>query len=314
MPRADLWGPLTGLLTDPSIAPTLTDLIVGPHGAVWVDCANHSGMHRYHQLELCEDDCRALAVHLIRASSGRLDDAHPWADAILPLDDDTLVRIHAILSPLAHNGTTLSLRILRSTTHSLAELVSNGMMTEEQCTSLLRDLHNHRTILISGATGVGKTTLLGALVSALPTYERIICVEDTAELNLPHPQLVQLVTRQNNTEGIGGISMSTLVRQALRMRPDRIIVGEVRGDEVVDLLTALNTGHHGSLASLHANSAAEVPSRLLALALNAGMPEAAAHVSITSTLDVIVHLARDAHTGHRYVSQLWRREEETTYG
>lgn len=314
MPRADLWGPLTGLLTDPSIAPTLTDLIVGPHGAVWVDCANHSGMHRYHQLELCEDDCRTLAVHLIRASSGRLDDAHPWADAILPLDDDTLVRIHAILSPLAHNGTTLSLRILRSTTHSLSELVSNGMMTEEQCTSLLRDLHNHRTILISGATGVGKTTLLGALVSALPTYERIICVEDTAELNLPHPQLVQLVTRQNNTEGIGGIPMSTLVRQALRMRPDRIIVGEVRGDEVVDLLTALNTGHHGSLASLHANSAAEVPSRLLALALNAGMPEAAAHVSITSTLDVIVHLARDAHTGHRYVSQLWRREEETTYG
>lgn len=312
MVRADLWGPLTGILTDPDTAPTLTDLIVGPQGAIWIDCANRPGLHRYHQAELCEEDCRALAVHLIHAAGGRLDDAHPWADATLPLTDHTTIRIHAILSPLAHNGTTLSLRLLRGSSHTLPDLVTTGMMTAAQCATLVRDLHAHRNILISGATGVGKTTLLGALVAALPTHERIVCVEDTAELTLPHPQLVQLVTRQQNVEGVGGIPMSTLVRQALRMRPDRIIVGEVRGDEVVDLLTALNTGHRGSLSSIHANSAADVPGRLLTLALHAGMPEAAAHRSIHTALDVIVHLTRHPSTGQRHIDHICHRHEEQT--
>ena len=305
MAHADLWGPLASILNDPAITTTLTDLIVGPRGTIWVDCAHDPGLHRLPHTPLCEEDCRSLAVRLIRSTGGRLDDAHPWADATLPLNPTTRMRVHAVLAPLATTGTTISLRALRTSTHTLPSLVTSGFLTSRQCAELVRDLEAHHSILISGATGVGKTTLFGALATSLPAQERLICIEDTAELNLYHPQLVQLVTRDNNTEGRGGIPMSVLVWQALRMRPDRIIVGEVRGNEAVDLLTALNTGHRGSLASIHANSARDVPHRLLTLALTAGMPEAAAQHTIASALDVIVHLARDSYTGQRHISDIW---------
>ena len=183
MAHADLWGPLASILNDPAITTTLTDLIVGPRGTIWVDCAHDPGLHRLPHTPLCEEDCRSLAVRLIRSTGGRLDDAHPWADATLPLNPTTRMRVHAVLAPLATTGTTISLRALRTSTHTLPSLVTSGFLTSRQCAELVRDLEARHSILISGATGVGKTTLLGALATSLPAQERLICIEDTAELN-----------------------------------------------------------------------------------------------------------------------------------
>ena len=129
MAHADLWGPLASILNDPAITTTLTDLIVGPRGTIWVDCAHDPGLHRLPHTPLCEEDCRSLAVRLIRSTGGRLDDAHPWADATLPLNPTTRMRVHAVLAPLATTGTTISLRALRTSTHTLPSLVTSGFLT-----------------------------------------------------------------------------------------------------------------------------------------------------------------------------------------
>src|SRR6202011_3291108 len=147
--------------------------------------------------------------------------------------------------------------------------------------------------LVSGGTGAGKTTLLSAMLNAVAPDERIVCVEDAAELSPPHPHLVKLVARCANVEGVGEVTVRQLVRQALRMRPDRLVVGEVRGAEVVDLLAALNTGHEGGCATLHANAAADVPARLEALACAAGLSREAVHSQLAAALDIVVHLTRD---------------------
>jgi pilus assembly protein CpaF len=218
----------------------------------------------------------------------RLDDAAPWVD--VGLADGT--RLSAVLPPVSGSGTCLSLRVLRRSSHSLADLSARGALpgaSEE----LLRALVSRRlAFLVTGGTGSGKTTLLSALLGAAGPGDRIVLCEDAAELTPAHPHVVRLLTRPPNVEGVGQVTLRDLVRQALRMRPDRLVVGEVRGAEVTDLLAALNTGHDGGCGTLHANRPAEVPARLEALGVAAGLGRAAVHSQAAAALAVVVHLRR----------------------
>jgi pilus assembly protein CpaF len=236
---------------------------------------------------------RRLAQRLAAVAGRRLDDASPFVDAALP--DGT--RLHAVLPPITP-ATTVSLRVLARRRFELRELV------DAQVATLLRAIVAARlTLVISGGTGSGKTTLLGALLGCAPAAERIVVIEDAAELVTAHPHLVRLVTRTANVEGSGAIGLRDLVRQALRMRPDRLVVGEFRGAEIVELLVALNTGHEGGAATLHANAAADVPARLYALGGLGGLSPSAVTSQVASALDVVVHLRR-ARTGLRGVAEI----------
>jgi len=242
---------------------------------------------------------RRLATRLAAAAGRRLDDATPYVD--VRLQDGT--RFHAVLAPIAAPGTCLSLRVPADNVFTLDSLVSAGFLPPEGA-ALLRDLLVARlAFLISGGTGTGKTTLLSALLSAADPSERLVVVEDASELRPDHPHVVRLEARPPNVEGNGEISLRDLVRQALRMRPDRLIVGEVRGAEVVDLLTALNTGHEGGCGTIHANSPTDVPARLEALGALAGLPREAIHSQLASALQAVIHLARGP-SGHRRLTSI----------
>jgi pilus assembly protein CpaF len=218
----------------------------------------------------------------------RLDDNAPFADLRLP--DGS--RCHAVLAPVSRPGTTISLRVPPARSFSLDELVAAGTLTARGA-ELLKALVDARVaFLVSGGTGSGKTTLLAALLTLVDPGERLVLVEDAAELRPDHPHVVGLEGRPPNVEGAGAIDLRTLVRQALRMRPDRLVVGEVRGAEVVELLAALNTGHEGGCGTVHANSAVDVPARVEALALAAGLDRAAAHSQLASGVAAAVHLVR----------------------
>ncbi|HCB06772.1 MAG TPA: pilus assembly protein CpaF, partial [Nocardioides bacterium] len=218
----------------------------------------------------------------------RLDDSEPFVDLRLP--DGS--RCHAALAPLARPGTSISLRVPPPRAFTLDELVAAGTLTWRGA-ELLRGLVAARAaFLVSGGTGSGKTTLLAALLSVVEPTERLVLVEDASELRPDHPHVVGLEGRPANLEGAGAIEMRTLIRQALRMRPDRLVVGEVRGAEVVDLLAALNTGHEGGCGTLHANSALDVPARLEALALAAGLDRAATHSQLASGVAAVLHVVR----------------------
>lgn len=286
-------GPLESLLATPGV----TDVLVnGPHG-VYVDCGR--GLERT-PLTFDDDEAvRRLAQRFAAQGGRRLDDASPFVDVRLP--DGT--RFHAILAPIARPGTLLSLRIPASHTFTLHELTASGTLTVMGAECLTRMVASRAAFLISGGTGSGKTTLLSALLSIVDPGERLVIVEDATELRPQHPHTVGLESRPANIEGAGAIGMRELVRQALRMRPDRLIVGEVRGAEVVDLLAALNTGHEGGCGTLHANSAADVPARLEALGVAAGLPRDAVHSQLASALDVVVHLDRSA-SGRRTLQQI----------
>jgi pilus assembly protein CpaF len=217
-----------------------------------------------------------------------LDDAQPYVDAWVDG-----VRMHAVLPPVAADGTCLSLRVLRQAAHSLAALRDLGTF-EQQGEDLLRAVVAARlAFVVVGGTGSGKTTLLSAMLGSVPDTERIVSVEDAGELRPSHPQFVRLVARPPNIEGAGEVTVRDLVRQALRMRPDRLVVGEVRGPEVVELLTALNTGHDGGAGTLHANSPAEVPARFEALAALGGLGRAALHSQLAAAIQVVVFMRRD---------------------
>ncbi|MFC9660845.1 TadA family conjugal transfer-associated ATPase [Nocardia sp. NPDC127606] len=286
-------GLLEPLLHDPRVADVL---VTGPD-SVWVD--------RGRGLELTdvrfadEAAVRRLAQRLALAAGRRLDDAQPWVDGKLAGTEATLgdafgVRLHAVLAPVAHDGTCLSLRILRPATQGLDALAAAGSIPPD-ARRLLGDIVRARlAFLVVGGTGAGKTTLLSALLAAVDPAERIVCVEDAAELAPVHPHVVRLVARTANVEGVGAVTVRDLVRQALRMRPDRIVVGEVRGAEVVDLLTALNTGHDGGAGTVHANSPQEVPARLEALAALGGMDRAALHSQLAAAVQVVLHVRRRA--------------------
>jgi pilus assembly protein CpaF len=276
-------GPLTRLLDDPAT----TDVLVNGPDEVWVD--RGSGLARVPLSFPDENAVRALAVRLAAGAGRRLDTGAPFAD--VRLSDGS--RLHAVLPPVAPAGTCLSLRVLSGHRYDLDILQRCGTLGPEQA-ALVRDVVDSRlAVLVTGGTGTGKTTLLGALLGAVDPTERLVLVEDAAELRVDHPHVVRLEGRTANVEGSGSVTMRDLVRQALRMRPDRIVVGEVRGAEVLDLLVALNTGHDGGMATVHANSAAEVPARLEALGALAGLDRAALHSQLTAAVDVVLHLGRD---------------------
>lgn len=291
--RAELLGagPLQPLLE----APDVTDVLV-ESGRVWVD--RGAGLERVPVDLGGPERVRALAVRLAAAGGQRLDDAAPVVDARLP--DGT--RLHAVLPPVADPDTLLSLRVHRPRGFTLEDLVRLGSVSP-RLDPLLRSLVARRAnLVVSGATGTGKTTLLAALLSLVPAHERIVCIEEAAELRPHHPHVVRLVARRPNVEGAGEIDLAALVRHALRMRPDRVVLGECRGADVREVLTALNTGHDGGCATLHANAASDVPARLEALGALAGMTPRAVAAQAASALDVVLHLRR--HGGRRYVAEV----------
>lgn len=277
-------GPLEPLLR----APGVTDVLVnGPH-EVWAD--RGAGLERVAVGFPDEDAVRRLAVRLAGAAGRRLDDAAPWVDAALP--DGT--RLHAVLPPVAGSGTCLSLRVLRRARLSYADLVARGALPGAAGELLPAVVGRRLAFLVTGGTGSGKTTVLSALLGLVDPAERLVLCEDAAELSPDHPHVVRLLTRPPNVESVGAVSLRDLVRQALRMRPDRLVVGEVRGGEVVDLLAALNTGHDGGCGTLHVNRAADVPARLEALGVAAGLGREAVHSQAAAALAVVVHLRRAA--------------------
>ena len=296
-------GILEPLLRDPDT----TDVLVNKPGEVWVD--GSAGLRRTGIAFPDEEAVRRLAGRLAVIAGRRLDDAQPHVDAWLPNSetgsgtagsgtagtgtDGGGIRLHAILPPLAPDGTCLSLRVLRPARHDLAALARLGTFTSEVAGLLTEIVRARLAFLVTGGTGTGKTTLLAALLGQVPETERIISVEDAGELQPSHPQVVRLVARPPNIEGVGEVTVRELVRQALRMRPDRLVVGEVRGAEVCELLAALNTGHDGGAGTLHANSPAEVPARLEALAALGGLPRPALHSQAAAALRVILHVCRE---------------------
>jgi pilus assembly protein CpaF len=274
-------------LLDPLLRlPGVTDVLVNGPDSVYVD--RGAGLERTETRFPDDDAVRRLAQRLAASAGRRLDDASPHVD--VRLRDGT--RLHAVLAPLARPGTVISLRVPRTEVFTLAELVAAGGLTEVGAALLRRIVETRLAFLVSGGTGSGKTTLLNALLSLVPAQERLVVVEDASELRPQHPHTVALEARPANVEGAGEVPLRVLVRQALRMRPDRLVVGEVRGDEVTDLLAAMNTGHEGGCGTLHANSAADVPARVEALALAAGMSRAAVHSQLAAAVDVVVHLVR----------------------
>ena len=286
-------GPLEPLLRLPGV----TDVLVNGTQGVYLD--RGAGLEPTGVSFPDDAAVRRLAQRLAAAAGRRLDDAAPHVDARLP--DGT--RLHAVLAPLARPGTLLSLRVPARTALDLDDLVASGAVTPELAEVLAAVVERRLAFLVTGGTGTGKTTVLATLLGLVPAQERLVVVEDSAELAPAHPHVVGLEARTSNVEGVGAVDLRTLVRQALRMRPDRLVVGEVRGGEVVELLAALNTGHEGGCGTIHANSAADVPARIEALALAAGLGRAAAHSQLASGLDLVIHLARDR-AGRRRVAEL----------
>ncbi len=287
-------GPLEPLLADPRV----TDVLVNGPDEVWVD--RGAGLER---VGICFPDdaaVRRLAARLTAPTGRRLDAAQPWVDARLADG----IRLHAVLPPIAPAGTLLSLRVPRSTVLTLPDLVAAGSIPTDGA-ALLESIVGSRTaFLVTGGTGTGKTTLLTTMLSLAAPGDRVLLIEDAGELAPEHGHVVRLEARPPNLEGAGAVTLRDLVRQALRMRPDRLVVGEVRGPEVVDLLAALNTGHEGGCGTLHANSSADVPARLEALAAAAGMGREALHSQLAAGLRVVVHLVRAPGGGRRRVAEV----------
>jgi pilus assembly protein CpaF len=294
-------GPLEPLLREPGTS----DVLVTAPDAVWVD--RGAGLERTAVTFPDEDAVRRLAQRLASAAGRRLDDASPYVDARLP---GSGVRLHAVLAPVAADGTCVSLRVLRPARHDLAALTATGTVDADGAALLRAIVAARLAFLVVGGTGSGKTTLLAALLGEVAASERLILVEDAQELAPSHPHVVRLVARPANVEGAGQVVLRDLVRQALRMRPDRLVVGEVRGAEVVELLAALNTGHDGGAGTVHANAPREVPARLEALAALGGLGSAALHSQLAAAVQVILQVrrARDGSRALEAVGILRRRD------
>jgi pilus assembly protein CpaF len=291
----------TGLLEPLLRDETTTDVLVTGPNEVWVD--GPGGLRRTGIRFPDEDSVRRLAQRLALVCNRRLDDAQPFVDAWLPAGPLGRVRLHAVLPPIAADGTCLSLRVLRPAAHDLNTLEELGTFDVLAHAVLAAIVDARLAFVISGGTGSGKTTLLAAMLGRVPQRERIICVEDAGELQPDHPQFVRLIARPPNVEGAGEVTLSDLVRQGLRMRPDRLVVGEVRGAEVCDLLSALNTGHDGGAGTVHANSPAEVPARMEALAALGGLPRDALHSQLSAAVHVVLHMRREP-DGSRRLGQI----------
>ncbi|MCI7551813.1 MAG: TadA family conjugal transfer-associated ATPase [Actinomycetaceae bacterium] len=286
--RQELMG--TGATIAPLLDdPRTTDVTVNGAGEVWVDRGN--GMERVDAADpqlTSEEGVRSLAMRLAATCGQRLDDASPIVDGTFPSG----LRLHAVLPPLSAQGTLISLRTHRAKPMGLSDLVANEAVGRE-LEPVLRALINARAnVMISGATGAGKTTILNAMLSLCGENERLLIIEESAELRPVHPHVVHLQVRRANVQGVGEVTMSELVRAAMRMRPDRLVLGECRGVEVRDVLGALNTGHEGGWATIHANSAVDVPARLVALGALAGMNEETVAAQASAALDAVIHVRR----------------------
>ncbi|MCU1538246.1 MAG: type secretion system protein [Humibacillus sp.] len=272
---------------DPFLAePGVTDVAVNGDGTVWVDRGD--GME-WTGLRLTGEDARLLAVRLAGTAGRRLDEASPWVDGQLPSG----ARLHAILPPLVADGPHITVRVPPHEQPSLRELGERGLFPPSVLPLLEALVRARLAFLVSGGTGAGKTTLLAALLGCTDPSDRLLLVEDVRELAVDHPHVVRLEARPANVEGVGEVTLTTLVRQSLRMRPDRLVVGEVRGAEVRELLAALNTGHEGGCGTIHANAPADVLARLEALGSLAGLSPEAVRTQAGAALDLVLHVVRD---------------------
>ena len=288
-------GPLSPLMDDS----TVSDILVnGPH-QVFVE---RHGLLQLTDIRFHDNEHLMLTIERILARVGRrVDESHPMGDARLP--DGS--RVNVIIPPIALHGPVMSIRRFMRDILSLDELVDGAALTRQAAAFLRLAVQARMNIVVSGGTGTGKTTMLNCLSQNIPDGERIITIEDTAELRLTHRHIVTLEARPANTEGRGGVTIRDLVRNALRMRPDRVIVGEVRGAEALDMLQAMNTGHDGSLATLHSNSPRDTLARLETMMLMADveLPQRVLREQIASAVNFIVHLARFA-DGSRRVTHI----------
>jgi pilus assembly protein CpaF len=277
-------GPLEPLMQDP----TVSDILVNGAKEVYVERRGKLERTRV----IFRDDAHLLQVieRIVSAVGRRVDESSPMVDARLP--DGS--RVNAIIPPLALDGPVLSIRRFAADPYRMTDLVEFETLTSELAEILRAAVQARLNILVSGGTGAGKTTMLNVLSNAIPNTERIVTIEDSAELQLQQDHVVRVETRPANIEGQGAVTQRDLVRNALRMRPDRIVVGEVRGPEVLDMLQAMNTGHDGSLSTVHANSTRDALSRLETMVLMSGisLPVRAMRDYIASALDLMVHLAR----------------------
>ena len=275
-------GPLQVLLRDPAV----TDVMVNGPREVWVE--RDGRLERTGATFSDAAAVRAAVQRVIGPLGHRLDRARPWVDA--KLADGS--RLHALLPPLAPSGPVVTIRKFAAVRHSWDDLADTGAVPDEVATLLREIVAARRAVVCCGRTGTGKTTLLGLLLSEVGADERVVVIEDAPELRPRTPHVVRLETRPPNAEGAGEVTIADLVRQALRMRPDRIVVGEVRGVELVDVLQALATGHEGCMTTVHARAADEALVRLEGMALLAGLPLAAARAQVAVGMDVLVVLGR----------------------
>jgi pilus assembly protein CpaF len=277
-------GPLEPFVRDPEI----TEIMVNGPLAVYVERGGK--IHKTEAEFKSEDDLRRTIDKIVARVGRRVDDASPYVDARLA--DGS--RVNAIIPPLAVKGSALTVRKFAADPFTAKDLVDFGTLTAQLVSFLDACVRGRLNILVSGGTGAGKTTMLNVLSAFLPEDERIITIEDSAELRLQQPHVVSLEFRPPNIEGEGEVTIRDLVRNALRMRPDRIVVGEVRGGETLDMLQAMNTGHDGSISTIHANSPRDVLSRLETLGLMAGMDLTvrALREQVAAAIDVVVHVAR----------------------
>lgn len=296
-------GVLDTLMRDPDV----TDVVVNGPDNVFVD--RGAGLEPASVRFSTDEEVRALAMRLAAGVGRRLDEGSPFVDARLV--DGT--RVHAILRTLASPGTCLSLRLPARLRFSLDDVVAAGSIPPAGADLLRHVVTSKLAFLVSGGTGTGKTTILGAMLGCVDPTERVVIIEDSRELNPDHPHVVRLEARHPNAEGAGAVTLTDLVRQSLRMRPDRVVLGEVRGGELTDLLMALNTGHEGGCGTVHANSAAAVPARLEALGALGGLNRVALHAQVGAAVDAVIHLGRNP-DGRRVVREIHILTPDATTG
>ena len=278
------YGPIEPLLRDP----TVTEIMVNDADTVYVERAGR--IYATDKRFVDEDHLRRIIDKIVAQVGRRVDEASPMVDARLP--DGS--RVNAVIQPLAIGGPMLTIRKFSADPYTIEDLIAFGTLSPRVAELLRACVHGRLNILISGGTGTGKTTLLNVMSSYVPGDERIVTIEDAAELRLHQSHVLRMESRPPNLEGAGQVTIRDLVRNSLRMRPDRIIVGEVRGSEALDMLQAMNTGHDGSLSTVHANSPRDAMARLETMVLMAGydLPIRAIRQQASSALDLIVHLGR----------------------